>query len=251
MAKQRGVLKIEGTIDDLTFYKSRDGYLVRGKGGVSAERIATDPAFQRTRENGAEFARAGKASRLLRTAFRTQLQAVRGQRTASRLTQEMMRVVHSDAVNGRGLRNVTDGEKTILQDFEFNPAAQLGSTLFAPFTAALNRVSGEATVTIPSFVPANSVAAPAGATHFRILTTAASVDFDSELYEVDDTASATLALDGAATSALSLVSTLTANSTGTLFLVMGVEFFQVVNGTNYSLKNGGFNALTIVAVDQL
>lgn len=63
MAKQKGIIKLDGTIGGITFYKSQDGYLAREKGGVSAEKIATDPAFQRTRENGEEFGRAGKAGK--------------------------------------------------------------------------------------------------------------------------------------------------------------------------------------------
>jgi hypothetical protein len=51
MAKSKGLLKIEGTLDGMTFYKSQDGYLVRTKGGVFAKRIANDAAFARTREN--------------------------------------------------------------------------------------------------------------------------------------------------------------------------------------------------------
>ena len=71
MAKQSGILKVEGTMGGITFYKSRqDGYLAREKGNLDATRIATDPNFQRTRENGAEFGKAGAAGKVLRTAFR-------------------------------------------------------------------------------------------------------------------------------------------------------------------------------------
>ena len=55
MAKQTGIIKLKGKIGDLSFYKTQDGHLAREKGGVDAERIAKDPAFIRTRENGAEF----------------------------------------------------------------------------------------------------------------------------------------------------------------------------------------------------
>jgi hypothetical protein len=34
MAKQRGLFKAEGTLDEVTFYKSRDGFMIRQKGGV-------------------------------------------------------------------------------------------------------------------------------------------------------------------------------------------------------------------------
>ena len=51
MAKAVGILSIEGTIENLTFYR-RDGKLfVRRKGGVSKHRIETDPNYVRTREN--------------------------------------------------------------------------------------------------------------------------------------------------------------------------------------------------------
>jgi len=39
-----------------------------------ASRIANDPAFQRTRENGSEFGRAGKGGKVIRNAIRILLQ---------------------------------------------------------------------------------------------------------------------------------------------------------------------------------
>jgi len=83
---------LRGTIGNITFYKSGDGYLAREKGGVGANRIATDPAFQRTRENGAEFGRAGKAGKVLRNALRSLLQNTSDSRMISRLTREMMKL---------------------------------------------------------------------------------------------------------------------------------------------------------------
>lgn len=71
MARQKGIITIEGTLGNITFFKSQDGYMAREKGGVSAEKIASDPAFERTRENNAEFGRAGKASKLLRTSVKS------------------------------------------------------------------------------------------------------------------------------------------------------------------------------------
>jgi hypothetical protein len=63
MAQQKGIIPLQGTIGNITFYKSKDGFMAREKGSLDASRIATDPAFQRTRENGAEFGRAGKAGK--------------------------------------------------------------------------------------------------------------------------------------------------------------------------------------------
>jgi hypothetical protein len=109
MARQKGIIKLDGTIGDITFYKSQDGYLAREKGGVEASRIANDPAFARTRENGAEFGRAGKAGKMLRTAFRALLQNTADPRMVSRLTADFVKVIQADATNDRGQRNVIVG----------------------------------------------------------------------------------------------------------------------------------------------
>jgi hypothetical protein len=50
MAKQRSIIKLDGTISDITFYKTKDGYLAKEKSSISASRIATAPEFERTRE---------------------------------------------------------------------------------------------------------------------------------------------------------------------------------------------------------
>jgi predicted peroxiredoxin len=71
MPKQAGIFKITGTMDDVSFFKTSDGYLVRKKTSVNAARIQTDPAFKRTRENLAEFARAAQSAGLLRNAVKT------------------------------------------------------------------------------------------------------------------------------------------------------------------------------------
>ena len=84
MAKQTGIIKLKGTIGGISFYKTSDGHLAREKGGPDANRIANDPAFQRTRENGSEFGRAGKGGKLLRIALRNMMQNASDKRVTSR-----------------------------------------------------------------------------------------------------------------------------------------------------------------------
>ena len=105
------VVNITGicTIGDITFYKTQDGHLAREKGGIEASRIASDPAFQRTRENGSEFGRAGKAGKILRTSLRALLLNSADGRMVSRLTQAMVKVIQADMISIRGMRNVIDG----------------------------------------------------------------------------------------------------------------------------------------------
>ena len=245
MARQKGIIKLKGTIGDITFYKTQDGHLAREKGGIDASRIASDPAFQRTRENGSEFGRAGKAGKLLRTAFRPLLLNSADGRMVSRLTQRMVKVIQADLISVRGLRNVIDGEAELLFGFEFNIRGKLGTSLFAPFVANIDRVAGEIKVDIASFVPANMLAAPTGTTHFKIISGGAEVDFEAETYVVATSETAILPWDSTPTTAISQVNAVTANSTNPLFLTLGVEFYQEINGQMYPLKNGAFNPLSI------
>ena len=249
MAKQKGIIKLKGTIGDITFYKTQDGHLAREKGGIDANRIKNDPAFQRTRENGSEFGRAGKAGKILRTSLRALLLNSADGRMVSRLTQAMVKVIQADTVSERGLRNVIDGEAELLNGFEFNIRGKLGTSLYAPFVGAIDRVTGDITVDLASFVPANMIAAPSGTTHFKIISAGAEVDFEAETYVVETSETAVLPWNSTATAAINQINTVTAASTKPLFLVLGIEFYQEVNGQMYPLKNGAFNPLAVVKVD--
>lgn len=249
MARQKGIIKLKGTIGDITFYKTQDGHLAREKGGIDANRIATDPAFQRTRENGSEFGRAGKAGKVLRTALRVLLLNSADSRMVSRLTQSMVKVIQADAVNERGLRNVIDGEAELLAGFEFNIRGKLGTSLFAPYTGSIDRVTGAITVDIPSFIPSNMIAAPGGTTHFKIISAGVEVDFENETFVEQHAETAILAWDAIATPVINQVNTVTPNSTKPLFLALGLEFYQQVNGSMYSLKNGSYNPLALIQVN--
>ncbi|GAL00514.1 hypothetical protein JCM19314_2122 [Nonlabens ulvanivorans] len=249
MARQTGIIKLKGTIGDISFYKSADGHLARYKGGVDANRIANDPAFQRTRENGSEFGRAGKGGKVIRNAIRVLLQNAKDKRVVSRLTKSLVAVTKTDTVNDRGLRTIEDGDMSTLQGFEFNVNGKLGSTLFAPYATAYDRTTGDVDATIAPFAPSVRIAAPGGTTHFKVVMGAAELDFANEtsIFESDETA--ILPYNGANTAAIALSVALTANSVLPVLQVVGIEFYQEVNGQMYPLKNGAFNALAVARID--
>jgi hypothetical protein len=250
MARQRGIIKLDGTLDDITFQKTQDGYRAKTTGRVSASKIATDPNFVRTRENMAEFSRAGKAARLFKTAFQSKARKVGDSRVGSRLVAAMMKVLQQDATNDRGLRNVLDGDLGLLKGFDFNVHATVESSIAAPFTASIDSLAGQAKINIPSFVPEDMVKVPVGATHFIVFATVAEVDFENARYTVQSKESAVLPWDNNATEDIDLAPTFASNSPLHLFLGLGIEFMQELHGKYYSLKNGAYNALSIVMVDK-
>ena len=152
----------------------------------------------------------------------------------------MVRVLQADKTSERGQRNVIDGETVLLEGFDFNINGKLGTTLYAPYTATIDRVSGEAKVTLPSFIPGNMVAAAAGTTHFRIFAAGAEVDFAKGLFQSSVQESAILPWNQTPTGPIDLTNALPAASTHPLFLTLGIEFMQEVNGSHYPLKNGAF-----------
>lgn len=246
MAKLKGILKIEGTLDELTFYKTQDGHLVKTKGGVSADRIANDPNFQRTRENGSEFGSSATAGKVLRNAVRNLMMNASDNRVTSRLTQVMTVIKNYDTTSARGERTVAIGiadpaALALLKDFDFNDKAILSGVLFAPFI--VTPATGE--IAIPAFVPLNDIAYPGGATHVNLKAAYANVDFTNEISAIEYSPVTNLPIDGTNTP-VSLVPAAVPAGAGTKFYLLLLEFFQEVNGIQYPLKNGAYNVLNIV-----
>jgi len=247
MARQESFLKLKGRVGDLTFYKSGGEYLARTKGGVDGDRIKNDPRFARTRENGQEFLRAIKAGKLLRDAFREQLFLAADRRMSGRLTSAFSKVVKSDETSARGERNVMNGDVSLLMGFEFNAETNLKNIFFEGYDVSL--ADGVADVTIEAFSPRN-VRKPEGATHAQFVSVAGFFDFndletsvataEGEPFELDDTDHAEEVLTAG---------TIDTIEGGVSVVMLGLLFWQQVNGELYKLNNGATNALRVIAVE--
>jgi hypothetical protein len=248
MAKQKGIIKLKGTVGGITFYKSQDGHLAREKGGVDAERIAKDDAFVRTRENGAEFGMAAGSAKLLRDSLRNMMMTASDNRVTARLTKIMTLIKNYDASNVRGKRNVGVGitnptALALLKGFNFNIKAILGSLLFRPYAVD----TGTGVITINGLVPINDIRFATGATHITVKGAWAKVDFANGVYEVQNTNAMNLPIDGTSNNVVLTPAAVPAGAGNDLFLLQ-IEFFQEVNGVQYSLKNGAYNALSVIEI---
>lgn len=248
MAKNDGIIKIKGTLDNMTFYKSTDGDMVRKKGGVSKKRIMKDPAFARTRENISEFTSSAQSGKLLRLAVNDLMQQAKDSRVTSRITQLMMKIQKLDTVDVRGQRKVAvgleeDEGKALLLGFNFNKRANLSSVLRAPYST--DPVTGE--VSIPDFQPAIGLIAPEGATNVGLRSAFVNVDFETGTYEGSSSSMEDLELDMSSTDVTLTPASVPAGS-GTDLLLLLIEFFQEVNGEQYPLRNGAHNSLCIVDI---
>ncbi len=248
MARQNGLFKIKGTLDNVTFYKSVDGDLARMKTSVDKDRIKNDPAFQRTRENGAEFGSSAKAGKLTRDSLRPIALNATDNRVVSRMTKLMTSIKNLDTTSVRGSRNVgvsmpNANAKALLKGFEFNSSALLSSTLFKPY--AINTTTG--VITITGIIPINDVVFPSGATHVSFTGGYANMNYATNVVDFKLTNVQNVAINGTP-STITLTPTAVPAGTGAKVFLLKMEFFQLINGVQYSLKNGSYNALKIIEV---
>jgi hypothetical protein len=249
MAQQKGTVQIQGTIGNLTFFKSVDGYMVKAKSAIAKDRILSDPKFLRTRENMSEFGNAGQAGKKLRTPFTGLLKMSSDLRMVSRLTALCTRVLKTDVAGKRGKRTVANGDMSLFNDFEFNNKGILSTTLLAPYTIAFTRTTGNVQFDLPSFSPQLGIAAPQGATHYRLQLAAAAVNFNAKKNIAVQTGSDVLAWDNNPATALSLTLSLPANATYPVFVLLQIQFLEQLNTDYYPLQNGAYNACAIIDVD--
>lgn len=248
MAKYKSLFNVEGTLGEVTFYKGEDGYYVRRKGGVSKNRILNDPNYARTRENLSEFGNIASSGKQLRRAISSLLADAKDKRVTSRLTQVMSKVKNEDLTSARGQRNVAVGIGTPegrawLKGFDFNKNAPMDSVLLAPFS--LDTVTGD--VVVANLIPNQQINIPDGATHVSFSAAFLNLDFGTDASDLQLSNVENLPINGTVTT-VTLTPAAAATGTGQSMYFLKVAFFQEVNGVQYPLNNGAFNALQLIEV---
>lgn len=249
MAKLKSLLKIEGTLDGMSFYKKADGlYYVRTKGGIEKSRIKNDPAFERTRENNQEFTEVSKSGKLLRRALIEVLANVKDRTKSTRMSSALFKVKSFDTSSIRGQRKVSEGIQTaggkeVLTGFEFNKNAPLDAVLLTKYV--LDTTANEIKMT--GFNPSIMLASPEGATHVKLYATHAKLDFTTEDSDLVMSNVEIVAINNTV-SDITLSFTTPASGTGIEMYLLKLEFLQEFNAELYPLKNGTFNALKMMKV---
>lgn len=248
MAKFEGIFEIKGTIQGMSFYKSKDGLLIRKKGGIDKSRIKNDPAFQRTRENGSEFGHNAKMGQLLRKSVANLLSLAKDYRVSSRMSQAMSKIKNLDFTSSRGDRKVWIGiespeGKQSLRGFDFN----LNSPFNSVFRSQYVLDTDTGTVGISNFNPATNLSIPQGATHASFSVAVSNVDFELENYGTTYSTKENFALVDSVLD-LTLTPSEMPGGSGSTFFYFLIEFFQELNGEQYPLKNNSHNVLYLMEV---
>ena len=133
-----------------------------------------------------------------------------------------------------------------LMDFSYRVAKALEKTM-ACKRIGMSVIGLEVPHVHVHLIPINEINTPSGATHISLRGAWAKVDFATGEADIQETNTVNLPIDAASTNVV-LTPNAAASGLGTdLFLLM-IEFFQEVNGNQYTLKNGAYNALSVVEV---
>jgi len=215
---------------------------------VNRRRVLTDPVFEMTRQNNAEFARACTANRLLRHAFRLAMPNKADRYVSGRLTKTMFNILQSDSVNGRGERRVTKGVLGILEGFNFNRDTSLQNVLRGPYSIMINHDVTLATISFPSFMAKAMVETTSNANACMLTGIAASLNLEEETWPVDPVQTDILDIFRHPRETLQLQLPVHEHkSTHAIIIALGIEFFHEAGG-RFQPVDKKHNALAVVKV---
>lgn len=246
MARQTGSIKLEGTIGNIIFYKRNGKYFARQKGGVSKKRFRTAPEFEGSRQAGKEFGRASAISGVVRRSLFPVLNGIE-KLGHSKLTGIFQQVIKSDPVSERGSRKFYLGDHSLIEGLELGNDSVTGILGGLPHVTYLEE-SNQVSFDFTQLGNISLSQIPSGASHFEVNVFVIKMDeiegaegsFSSYTYPI---VSLDQELNSMETVEIGVrevsEGTPFGEATETVIGVVGVRFYQFVNGGYYRLSEGG------------
>ncbi len=264
MARSKGIIKIDGLLDGISFYKKNGKELTRIPNGPDKKKILNNPNYIRTRENNQEFGGAAAIGKALRVGLAQVVKHMSSTYGNARIVKLIKDILNQDdGIRGqRAFHPLAHAH--MLLNFAFHEQLSFDNVFIAPFTSTVNAERNEVSILIPDFHTGNQVNAPRGATHIRlvnVVTVLSSFQYNASTkkYEPTDVlnnsknalnASGFIPLGGMAETATALIAQVPGLNglldSSALISCIGIEFYQETSGSMYLLSSG--NAMKIQAV---
>jgi hypothetical protein len=245
LAKQIGIVTLFGTIDCLNFYERKGKKCVRkAGGGFSGEKIKNSAEMVRVRENGSEF---GMVSRFKKR-FKDLLFPFFGSYADTTLHGRMMSLFQAikvfDTVSERGERKVGVGLTTVEGKLLLERFGFTAKSTRSVFPGKMGYDAVNSTLEVTDFNARNIKFPPSASImelQFGVLTLDA-LHLPSEIFM-----SSTRYFDAQSTDVTFDMVPNVLPTVGSLGIpVVGVRFYEVVNGERYLLKTLGYQYVEVL-----
>lgn len=243
MARQKGIVRLHGTLGGINFYDRSGESLARGSGGGFNKHSAKK--YRRIQEQIEEMTAASVTNKVFKQSFISLLTGYRDGTLHYRLQSLFMRIKDLDTLSGRGQRTVANGIETpygkrLLKDFDFTPkrSVLVNGTLAFDWTTY--------TLTVSQFDIANA-GIPNTADVMGLLLLTVRFDFEALTFVTEKSALLELGRDFGGNT-FSLQTAALPDGDGLQFAMLRVGYYQQVNGVNYLLPGDGQFGLGIVGV---
>jgi hypothetical protein len=248
MAKQKGLIKIKGTIGNLSFYTTKHGDVVRTKWGPDKETRKNNPAFAEADRNSTEFGGCSASGKVFRHAVAEIISGASDSDLNTRVNSLMFAVKNLDEKSAHGKRNVgmaLSYSKAInlFVDFNFNKDAPLASILKAPYLID----KGTGRITINRIAEKGAIKFPKGATHVCLTCGWARIDFTTKKTELK-TSEVKLLPRNTDQKSIILKPKTAPKIKGKDFFILKIGFIQDQGGKQYALGDSKYNATAVVGV---
>lgn len=246
MAKQKGIVFLEGTIGGVNFYYREGVPTARvAGGGFTKEAIKYGSNMVRVRESNNEFGMCAVVNKTFKQAIRPFLLGYKDGSLHSRLMQLFLKIKDCDVVSARGERRVFLGlsdavGKAIMKAFVFTPkrAMLLSCSYGFDWDGLLFSASG---------FNINEVVFPLKADYMEVVFGVLRFDFETLSYTRVIAAPLLIGRDYTGDGFDILIDELP-GGTGILFGMLRVAFYQEVNGVRYLLSGANNFGVEVVSV---
>ena len=240
MAKQIGVFPISGKLDNVCFYMTRFGPVVRKIGIVSKERYESDPRFERRRNAASDFGYAGMLTRLLKAGVKQCCPQAGTGATHNRLMSALRKALLHDLTNGPGQRKITSDNVRLLEGLSWRERNAVQEVLNVS-KIVLDAAGGSAVLDVSSLVPAKDITLSGSATHVQLTLALVAIDSDGKKARSASDSSVMIALNEQNAMRVALSCTLEEYEGDFVVAGVGVQGYQMVGGTMVPLVEvGGF-----------
>lgn len=246
MAKQTGIIPLSGTLGGINFYKRNGKGLARNAGGgFNGDDIKTKKSMVRVRENASEFGHCSTVKKSFKMSLNPFLCVRKDGKLHGRMMGLFMKLKGLDQINVRGQRRVAPGAETIegkrlLLGFDFTPDCDVQAILGANWVYE----AATRTYSVTDF-EVKRVNFPEGATHLAL--TLGLVRFNFETLEYELKTSAPLYIDKDFEDVSFVLSVAEPDLAGFEMAVLGMKFYQEVDGRFYIFRSARAVGLAVVS----